>query len=62
MNLSSGYEVRILRWPSHLLHAFAAGKRELPHIVGADLRDVHCRTIGAYCNAVRVVEPLKQKE
>jgi hypothetical protein len=55
-------EVRIPGWPLQLLHAFAADKRELPHLIGADLRDVHCRTVGADCDAVRVAEPLKQNK
>lgn len=54
-------EVRIQGWPSLCLDVVIADKRELPHLVGTDFRDVYCRTVRADRDAVRIAESLKQE-
>jgi hypothetical protein len=61
VNVSSEYEVRIPRWPSLFLKDATADKRELPHFIRADFRDVQCCTIGADRDSMWVSESLEEK-
>jgi hypothetical protein len=57
---ASEYEVRMQEWPSLSLDVIIPDERELPHLIGTDFRDVHCRTVRADSNAMRIAESLKQ--